>query len=137
MFKLNRKVVLLPLMALVSGLAPVSPLLASDNCKRVVLTLNNKTKDDIRVKKFEYRDFDKGVWKTEVIFGLDGHQDLEEGKGYTFKPQNLESVLNDTTEFRFTYAHLIGGNKWEPDVTQTTGTFTCSAEMTKAVSLTK
>ena len=137
MFKLNRKLVFLPLMALAAGLAPVSQLMASDNCKGVVLTLKNETKDDIRVKKFEYRDFDKGVWKTEVIFGLDGHQDLEEGKGYTFKPQNLESVLNDATEFRFTYAHLIGGNKWEADVTQTTGQFTCKAEMTKSVSLTK
>ncbi len=137
MFNLGKKLILLPLIAVAAGLTPGGQLLASDNCKNVVITLSNKTDDDIRVKKFEYRDFDKGDWKTEVIFGLDGHQDLEEGKSYTFNSQNLESVLKDTTEFRFTYAHRIGGNKWEPDVTQTTGTFTCTEGMTKTVSLTR
>jgi hypothetical protein len=138
MFKPNLRSILLPLFATASCLVATNgSLLASDNCKDVVITISNKTSDEIRVKTFEYRDFDKEKWKTEVMFGIDGHQDLEEGKAYTFNSQNLESVLDDKTEFRVTYAHHIGGNKWGLDKTETTGTFTCTVGMKKTVSITK
>lgn len=124
-------------MTLASGLSSSGKLLAADNCKNVVVTISNQTSDEIKVKKFEYRDFDKGVWKAETgIFGVDGFDKLEPGKSNSWT-RDLESVLNDTTEFRVTYSHHIGGSKWGSDILAATGNFTCSEGLKRTVTLTK
>jgi len=77
------------------------------------------------------------TWKTETgIFGVDGFDKLESGKSNAWT-RDLESVLNDTTEFRVTYAHHIGGSKWGSDILAATGNFTCREGLKKTVTLTK
>jgi len=137
MFKSHQKYVFLPLIVLAAGLSPGGRLLAADNCKNVVVTISNQTGDEIKVKKLEYRDFDKATWKTETgIFGVDGFDKLESGKSNAWT-RDLESVLNDTTEFRVTYSHHIGGSKWGSDILAVTGSFTCSEGLKKTITLTK
>ena len=123
-------------MVLASALTQDGKLLASDNCKNVVITIANHTSDEVKVKKFEYRDFDKEDWKTENMFGVDGFQKLMAGQHYSWT-RDLEQVQNDKTKFRVTYVHHIGGSKWGSDLTETTDDFTCSEDLKKTVTLTK
>lgn len=136
MFRSNQKYILLPVMVLASALTQGGKLLASDNCKNVVITISNQTPDEVKVKKFEYRDFDKENWKTENMFGIDGFQKLMTGQHYSWT-RDLGSVLNDDTKFRVTYVHHTGGSKWGSDLAETTDEFTCSEDLKKTVTLTK
>jgi hypothetical protein len=136
MFRSNPKYIFLPVMVLASALTQGGKLLASDNCKNVVITISNQTADEVKVKKFEYRDFDKADWKTENMFGVDGFQKLMTGRHYSWT-RDLESVLNDKTKFRVTYVHHIGGSKWGSDLTETTNEFTCKGDLEETVTLTK
>ncbi len=111
-------------------------LLASDNCKDVFITISNQTPDEVKVKKFEYGDFDKENWKTENMFGIDGFQKLMARQHYSWT-RDLEAVKDDKTELRVTYVHHIGGSKWGSDLTETTGEFTCKEGLNKTVTLTK
>lgn len=123
-------------MVLASALTQGGKLLANDNCKNVVITITNQTPDEVKVKTFEYRDFDKENWKTENMFGIDGFQKLMAGQHYSWT-RDLESVRDDKTEFRVTYVHHIGGSKWGSDLTETTDQFTCGEGLRKTVTLTK
>ena len=109
----------------------------ANTCKNVDITLENATNDEIKAKKFEYWDEDATTWRTESIFGLDGHQKIEHGKSWTKSNQDLGKIKNDNTQFRVTYQHRVGGNKWESDVKVTTGSFKCEDELKKTVSLNK
>jgi hypothetical protein len=137
MFKSHQKYIFLPLTILATGLSLGGKLLAQDNCKNVMITISNQTGDEIKVKKFEYRDFDKGDWKVETgIFGVDGFDKLEPGKSNSWT-RDLEKVSKDTTEFRVTYSHHVGGSKWGSDILATTPNFTCTEGLKKTVTLTK
>lgn len=103
-----------------------------DKCSNVVITLTNATADEIKVTKFEYYDYTAGKWRTESMFGVDGHQKIEPGKSWT-KTQDLEHVKNDKTKFKVTYESHIGGTKWGPPVSKTTSDFTCADNIRKEV----
>jgi len=97
---------------------------AGDNCKDVRITLANRTADEIKITKLEYKDFDKNIFRTEAAFGLDGFQRLERNKSFV-TVQNLEHVDNDQTQLRVTYKHRIGGTKFEDAVVVLGETFVC------------
>jgi hypothetical protein len=103
-----------------------------DTCSNVTIKLTNSTSGQIKVTKFEYYDYSAKEWRTEVMFGVDGHQKLEPGKSWS-KKQDLEHIENDKTKFKVTYQSLIGGSKWEDPVSKETGDFTCKDAMTKEV----
>lgn len=103
-----------------------------DVCSNVTIKLTNATSGQIKVTKFEYYDFTADKWRTEVMFGVDGHQKLEPGKSWS-KKQDLEHIENDKTKFKVTYQSLIGGSKWEDPTSTETDEFTCEDGMTKEV----
>ena len=90
------------------------------NCENFKIHLQNDTPDEVKVTKIEYKDGSK--WKAENMFGLDGHQELERGQCLPFK-RGLESVGNESTQFRVTYQHHIGCTKWGPDKCGVAGAF--------------
>jgi hypothetical protein len=116
----------------VGSAAPRAVFAIGDVCSNVNIKLTNATGDEIKVTKFEYYDFADGKWRTEVMFGADGHQKLEPGKSWT-KKQDLEHVENDKTKFKVTYQSHIGGSKWGKSAGTETGDFTCKDGMTKEV----
>ncbi len=118
------------------SLAAANHAFANDTCKNVVIKLVNDTADEIKVKTFEYYDFDKDGWRTENMFGIDGHQILEHGKSWSWT-RDLEKVGDDNTKFRVTYQHHIGGTKWGADKTVTTDKFKCPGQVPSEVSLNK
>lgn len=70
------------------------------------------------------------------MFGVDGFQKLEPGKSEDWT-RDLEQVGGDRTQFRVTYVHHIGGSKWGDDIKAVTGSFTCTEELVKTVTLTQ
>ena len=129
----------LPLAALLSLFFVASlaaPALAADKCKNVKLTVKNATSDTLKVKKFEYYDFDKKKWRTEALFGVDGHQKINAGKSWQ-KTRSLEHVDDDKIKIRVTYQHQIGGTKWESNKSVTTGSFVCKDNMSRTIRLDK
>ncbi len=104
-------------------------------CENFKITLHNSTDAEVRVKKFEYKDGSR--WKTEEgIFGVDGHQKIERGHGVTFT-RNLGGVGDETTQFRVTYEHHIGGTLWGDDISEVTAPFTAHDNGSKTVTLTR
>jgi hypothetical protein len=103
-----------------------------DTCSNVNIKLTNSTGGEIKVTKFEYYDHTEDKWRTESMFGLDGHQKLEPGKSWS-KKQDLEHVENDLTKFKVTYQSHIGGSKWADPLSKVTDDFTCKDKMTKEV----
>ena len=97
-------------------------------CSRVEITLHNGSADQIKVTKFEYED--AGVWKTDGMFGSEGYQKLDAGMRLTWT-RNLEGVGGESTKFKATYQHHIGGAKWGTDKVVTIGPFTCVDTTTK------
>jgi hypothetical protein len=132
---MKRSLFLLPSLLAVSLSAAMPPTaIAADNCKDIRITLKNGTRDEIKVTKFEYFDFDKNKYRTENLLGLDGQQKLEPNKSITVT-RNLEQIDNDRTKFKVTYQHKIGGNKFEPPVTEETPDFICKDNKSKTVFL--
>ena len=132
----KRNYILLPLAALAFSLVAGKNLNAQ-TCKNVDIKIVNSTGDEIKVKKFEYNDIDKGTWKTETgMFGVDGFDKLEPGKSNSWA-RSLGFQDEMSTQFRVTYSHHIGGSKWGADKVYTTGTFTCSDNMPKTLTLTQ
>lgn len=81
-------------------------------CSDVVLTFSNYTGDEIKLTQLQYVDKD-GDWNTKTgIFGVDGHQKLENSKSIDFK-MNLAGVDGKWTNFKVKYYHHVGGTKWE------------------------
>jgi hypothetical protein len=123
-------------LTLVFAASAAPALLAADNCKDVKITIHNGTADEVKLKSFDYYDYDKNKSRHETLFPVDGIQKLEPSKGLTWT-RDLESVGGDETKFKVTYAHHIGGTKWGSDLTATTDKFTCSENLTKTVTLSK
>ena len=88
------------------------------------ITIHNSTADEVKATKFEYKD--ESNWKTEHLFGVDGHQEIEPGHGVVFT-RNLGGVGGESTQFRVTYEHHIGGSVWGSPKVETTGSFVCNA----------
>lgn len=105
-----------------------------DTCSNVDITLTNTTAAKIKVTKFEYYDYTDKKWRTEVMFGVDGHQKLERGASWS-TTQDLEHVENDNTKFKVTYEADIDGTASGNPVSTTTSEFTCKDNMKKAVIL--
>ena len=96
------------------------------------ITIHNSTSDEVKVTRFEYKD--GSTWKTESIFGLDGHQKIEKGHGIVFT-RDLEGVGGEETQFRVTYQHHVGGTVWGNDKSAATGSFTCNDNRSRTVTL--
>ncbi len=104
------------------------------NCQNFKITLHNATDAEIKAKKFEYKDGAK--WKTEHMFGLDGHQKIEKDHGVVFT-RDLEGIGDESTQFRVTYEHHVGGTLWGADIVETTAAFTAHDNGSKTVTLTR
>jgi hypothetical protein len=134
---MKTSIFLLPSLLVVALSAWMSPAaIAADTCENVAIGIKNGTRDEIKVTKFEYFDFDKNKYRTENLFGLDGKQSIERGQTFNVT-RNLGQVGNDRTKFRVTYSHKIGGNKFEPPVTEVSPAFKCSNNDKKTVFLDK
>jgi len=134
MFRPNPKYVL-PLVTLTLSLVSGGKLMAQ-TCNDVEIKIVNNTGDEIKVKKFEYHDIDKGMWKTETgIFGVDGFDKLEPRAWHEWT-RNLGFQDKMNTEFRVTYAHHVGGSKWGSDKVFITSKFLCTDKMKQTLTLT-
>lgn len=103
------------------------------NCENFTITLHNSTDGEIKVTKFEYKDGSN--FKTENMFGLDGHQKIEKDHGVSFT-RNLGGIGDESTQFRVTFKHHVGGTLWGDDNVQTTEVFTAHDNDDKTVNLT-
>lgn len=113
---------------------PAPALAIGDVCSNVLITFQNSTPDEVKVTKFEYYDYSANTWRTEVMFGVDGHQKLDPGKSWS-KTQDLEKIENDKTKFKVTYQRHIGGSKWDDAVSTLTSDFTCKDGLKKTVTI--
>ncbi len=103
-------------------------------CEDFKITIYNDTHAEVKVKKFEYKDGTK--WKTETgMFGVDGIQKIEKEHGFTWT-RNLGGIGDETTQFRVTYSHHIGGTKWGDDRIASTDSFVAHDNHSKKVTLT-
>jgi hypothetical protein len=111
---------------------------AADVCKNVSITIENGTNDPIKVTKFEYQDTSAvgNPFRTENLLGIDGQEKLNVGKSFT-KKRDLRSIKNESTRFRVTYRHQIGGVKFEDPITEVTNTFDCRDGIFEKVTITK
>jgi hypothetical protein len=103
-------------------------------CENFKITLHNSCDGEIKVKKFEYKDGSN--WKTENMLGLDGVQKIEKDHGIPFT-RNLGGIGDESTSFRVTYSHHLGGLKWGNDIVETTAAFVAHDNGSKTVTLTK
>lgn len=103
------------------------------NCQDFTVTLKNDTDGQIKATKFEYKDGSK--WKTENLFGIDGHQKIDENRSVNFK-RNLQGIGDESTQFKVTYQNHLGGTKWSDDHIETTEVFTAHDNGNKTVTLT-
>ena len=103
------------------------------NCQDFTIALQNGTDGEIKVTKFEYKDGSN--FKTENMFGLDGHQKIEKDHSVSFK-RNLQGIGNENTQFRVTYKHHIGGINWGGANVQTTEEFIAQDNGNRTVTLT-
>jgi hypothetical protein len=103
------------------------------NCEDFTITLRNSTHGEIKATKFEYKDGSN--WKIERMFGLDGIQKIEKDHSISFK-RDLEGIGGESTQFRVTYQHHLGGTKWSADKSELSDTFTALDNGAKMVTLT-
>lgn len=137
---MKASLLLLPSLLIVglSAWMPPAAIAGSETCKNVNITMRNSTPDEIQITKLEYFESDRNKWHTETgVFGIDGKQNLERNQPFTVT-RDLEKVDNDpNTKIKVTYRHRIGGDKYEPSVTETSSNFTCRDNMPKEVVLDK
>ena len=101
-------------------------------CEDFTIRLQNSTDGEIKVTKFEYKD--GSSFKTENMFGIDGHQKIEKDHTVSFT-RNLGGIGDESTQFRVTYKHHIGGTRWGDDNVQLTETFVAHDNDSKTVVL--
>ena len=104
------------------------------NCQDFKITLKNAAGGEIKATQFQYKDGAR--WKTENMFGLDGYQKIEKDHQVTFT-RDLEGIGSESTQFRVTYRHHIGGTVWGDEIVETTGSFTAYDNGSKTVTLTR
>jgi hypothetical protein len=120
------------------GIGKPDPAFAlGDKCKDVKITIKNGTTDTLKVKKFLYQDVRKNNKEhLEALLGGNGRDILNPGNSVT-DTRDLAFVGNDLIRFKVIYEHKIGRAKFEDEIIQTTGTFTCKNNSSHTVSLTK
>jgi len=96
------------------------------------ITIHNSTADEVKATKFEYKDGSN--WKTENMFGVGGNQKIEKDHGVVFN-RNLQGVGGESTQFRVTYEHHVGGSVWGSPKIETTSSFVCNDNGSKTVTL--
>lgn len=104
------------------------------NCENFRITLHNSCDAEIKVKKFEYKDGSN--WKTENMLGIDGVQKIEKDHEIPFT-RTLSGIGEESTSFRVTYCHHLGGLKWGNDIVATTPAFVAHDNHSKTVTLTQ
>ena len=104
------------------------------NCQNFKITIDNSCDGEIKATKFEYKD--GSTWKTENMFGIDGHQKIEKDHAVRFT-RNLGGIGDETTTFRVTYKHHVGGTVWGDDICKTTESFVAHDNGSKTVTLTE
>jgi hypothetical protein len=137
---MKTSLLLLPSLLVVglSAWMPPAAIAGSETCKNVDINLKNATTDEIQITKLEYYDFDNDKYRAETgVFGIDGKQNVFADKSFRIANRDLEKINNESTQIRVTYRHRIGGNKYEPPVTENTPTFTCRDGMSKEFALDK
>ena len=102
-------------------------------CEDFTITLQNSATDEIKATKFEYQD--GSTWKTENMFGIDGFKKIEKDHHIDFK-RNLQGIGGESTCFRVTYKHHVGGTTWSADKVATSTRFTAIDNGSKTVTLT-
>lgn len=103
-------------------------------CENFMITLQNSCDGEIKATKFEY--LDGSNWKTENMFNLDGHQKIEKDHAIPFN-RALAGIGDESTKFRVTYKHHLGGTKWGPTLVETTDAFVAHDNGSHTVALTK
>ncbi len=125
----HRKSLLVLLVALGMSLGAATGAIAA-NCQDFVIKIKNATSDEIKATKFQYKDRSK--WRTENMFGVDGHQKIEREKTLKWT-RNLQRVGGENTHFKVTYKHRGGGTVWGNAMTESTDTFECNDGDSKLV----
>jgi hypothetical protein len=98
-------------------------------CSDVELTLTNYTGNEIKMTQLQYKK--DGDWNTKTgIFGVDGHQKLEDG-WYIRYTMNLPGVDGESTDFKVKYYLHAGGSKWDGPYYDYLGAFTCHDNIKK------
>ena len=97
------------------------------------IVIHNGTDAEVKVTKFEYKDGSN--WKTGNILGVEGHQTIEKDRGVVFK-RDLGGIGDESTQFRLTYQHHVGGTLWGTPICTTTSSFVCHDNGRKTVTLT-
>jgi hypothetical protein len=134
---------LLPSLLIVglSAWMPPAAIAGSETCKNVDIRLTNDTSGEIKVTKLQYANFDQGPqgkYKTETgIFGLDGKQNISDGRSFTIPKRDLEKVNDEQTHFAVTYQRRSSTGGYGLSITQITPNFTCRDGMLKEVVLNK
>ena len=95
------------------------------NAKNFRVTLVNGTQGEIKVERFAYEDGDK--WKDEHMFGIDGHQKIEQGRSVSFT-RDFHGIGNATTRFQVHFRTHTGGTKWSGLLIPVSGQFTAPLE---------
>lgn len=96
----------------VTGVASISAMdeahAAFDICKKVKITVQNKTGAPIKLFDLDYKDFGSGRMRSENI----SNRVIPNGGSYTWK-RNLEGVNNAKTFVRAQYSKLKSNGKWD------------------------
>lgn len=103
-------------------------------CENFTIVLKNSCDGEVKAKRFEYKD--GSSWKTENMFGLDGYQKIEKDHSIPFT-RNLGGIGDESTQFRVTYSHHLGGTKWGGDLVETIDSFVAHDNGSKTVTLTR
>lgn len=103
-------------------------------CEDFRIILKNHADGEVKATKFEYKDGSK--WKTENMFGLDGIQKIEKDHQVSFT-RNLGGIGDESTKFRVTYKHHIGGTRWGSKLCEITSAFVAHDNGSKTVTLSR
>jgi hypothetical protein len=137
---MKTSLLLLPslLIVILSTWMPPAAIAGSETCKNVNIRLKNDTPGEIKVTKLQYLEEDGNLYKTETgVFGIDGKQNISDGRTFTITKRDLEKVNNEETRFAVTYQRRISNNRYTLPIIQKTPSFTCTSNMLKEVELNK
>lgn len=106
-----------------STLIACTPAAQAATCSNVQLLLGNVSGEEIKMTQLQYKK--DGNWTTKTgIFGVDGHQKLEDGWGITYTI-DFSGIDGESTDLKLKYYNHVGGTKWEGPHYEYHGTFTC------------
>lgn len=124
----------------------------ASRCKDVKIVLSNNSSNSIKVIKFEYFDFDKGKFRTELLQSLralvtgsilssinvdEAKILIDPGKSVSEK-ENLADIGDQKTFFKVTYQKRNAGfdnSSFSSSITRQTTPFICKDNSTHTVNL--